>query len=335
MTWKNATVPSWASKSCPTQGGRAVSRYRFANCILAALVLLALAAPALAVDMDYTGQLDPFGNKPGWTAAQEQASDSQVQITAQMYYDSATGLFCFPLDSDAKLACSVADGMITNSAVLLRPDAGIAMQVYQNGKVLTGDLSTLNQPGEYVITVGSNDTRVLAFTILGNTSGAVRSYRMPEGFRIVSATKDGKPVTFQESYVDFEADGRYEVSYQCYRTEKQYTLRFTADFTAPTLALEGVTDGVARGPVDISDARQLYYKRIELDGSPMAFTSKLTRSGDYTIVVADEAGNKTTYQFTIAVYFDGNSWVFFLILLLSACAVVAYVLVSKKRLKVR
>ena len=59
------------------------------------------------------------------------------------------------------------------------------------------------------------------------------------------------------------------------------------------------------------------------------------QSGEYRIELADEAGNKTTYSFTILIYFDGNSWLFFILVLGSCIAVVIYLVHSRKHLRVR
>lgn len=49
----------------------------------------------------------------------------------------------------------------------------------------------------------------------------------------------------------------------------------------------------------------------------------------------DKAGNVTQYAFTILIYFDLNSLLFFGIALAAAAAVGAYIVISRKRLTVR
>ena len=49
----------------------------------------------------------------------------------------------------------------------------------------------------------------------------------------------------------------------------------------------------------------------------------------------DEAGNLTTYEFSILVYFDFNSLVFIGMLAAVLVAVGAYIVLSRKRLEVR
>ena len=71
------------------------------------------------------------------------------------------------------------------------------------------------------------------------------------------------------------------------------------------------------------------------DGEKIGRKDVLTESGEYYIELADEAGNKTSYSFTILIYFDGSSWLFILILLAAAIGVVIYLFRARKHLRVR
>jgi hypothetical protein len=62
---------------------------------------------------------------------------------------------------------------------------------------------------------------------------------------------------------------------------------------------------------------------------------ELTLSGDYKIILLDEAGNYTNYAFTIQVYFDRNSGIFFALVLLVICGTGIYLLRERKRVRVR
>ena len=107
------------------------------------------------------------------------------------------------------------------------------------------------------------------------------------------------------------------------------------DFTGPVLSLQNVKNGLARGSVDISDAKNAASVNIYHDGEKISRKDVLTESGEYYIELADEAGNKTTYYFTILVYFDGNSWLFFALVMLSAVGVIIYLMHSRRHLRVR
>ena len=75
--------------------------------------------------------------------------------------------------------------------------------------------------------------------------------------------------------------------------------------------------------------------KMKHDGEKIAKKYLLTESGEYVIELADEAGNKSSYSFTILIYFDGSSWLFFLIVLAAIVTLVIYLLHSRKHLRVR
>ena len=74
---------------------------------------------------------------------------------------------------------------------------------------------------------------------------------------------------------------------------------------------------------------------IYRDGEKISRKDVLTESGEYYIELADEAGNKSTYSFTILIYFDGNSWLFFVMVLCACVGVIIYLVYSRRHLRVR
>ena len=97
----------------------------------------------------------------------------------------------------------------------------------------------------------------------------------------------------------------------------------------------GGENGRARGPVSLEDLEEGAAIRIELNGKQISYRKELTESGDYRIWVMDQAGNLTTYEFSILVYFDFNSLVFIGMLAGVLIAVGTYIVFSRKRLEVR
>jgi hypothetical protein len=130
-------------------------------------------------------------------------------------------------------------------------------------------------------------------------------------------------------------DGFYRVQYECARNGMSYTLQTTVDHTPPTLALENVVNGLARGPVDISDLEEGCKIGITLNGGDMSYRNELTLSGDYEIILQDPAGNLTNYAFSILVYFDVNSLVFFGLVVLLIAGTGVYLYMERKNMRVR
>ena len=267
-------------------------------------------------------------------------SQTPVHIYGNTYYDATEKAFLYYVNATAAQAVrsNVTDGMITDQTVTVKADAGVAMAVYMNGKRLEGvSGGTFRTPGEYVVMYlgGAIAERVLTFTIVPQLCNSVSSYTLPKGFEMLEATLDDVPVLFENNFIKFSGEGQYMIRYRCVKTEVVYQLQMKTDFTGPTLALKEVTNGTARGPVDISDAKYATVVNIYHNGEKINRKDVLTESGEYHIELADAAGNKTTYTFTILVYFDGNSWLFFLLVLGSCVGVMIYLLHSRKHLRVR
>lgn len=269
------------------------------------------------------------------------AAEDEVKVTGNTYYNTREDKFVIYGQEAAEgitLYSSVADGMIVTQTVGLRSDQMAALELYRNGnRVEDFTAGSVSQHGEYVVmyTGGDVPQQLLSFTIAPKLTNRITGYTVPEGFEIISATLNEEPVAYQRNHIDMTTEGAYDIHYRCTRTGIPYQLMLTADHTGPTLALAAVKNGVARGPVDISDAKKAASIIIYRDGEKISRADVLKQSGEYYIELADEAGNKTTYTFTIMVYFDGNSWLFILILVLTVAGTVAYLIYARKHLRVR
>ena len=284
---------------------------------LALLVIWALSVPALAAELG-----------------------GPVYVAGSTYYDSANKAFLYYVDgsSGQTIYSSVADGMITAQAVAVKADAGVAFEVYLDGERIENmSGGPFQEPGEYVVMYmgGAVSERIFSFTIVPEQCNYVTGYKLPMGFEMVNATLNDEPVAFDRDYIKLAEEGEYNIQYQCMKTNVPYEFRVRTDFTGPVLSLEEVIDGVARGPVDISDAKNAAVVNLYHDGEKIARKDILTESGEYYIELADEAGNMTTYSFTILIYFDGNSWLFFLLILAACIGVLIYLMHSRKHLRVR
>ena len=275
-----------------------------------------------------------------WSLSVPALAAGPVNISGNTYYDAENKAFVYYVDSSSAQAIysSVADGMITEQAVVVKADAGVAFEVYLDGeRVESVSGGTFQQPGEYVVMYmgGAVSERVFSFTIVPEQCNYVTGYSLPIGFEIVEATLNEQPVAFHNNYIKLADEGEYDIQYRCIKTNVPYQLLLRTDFTGPELSLEEVAEGVARGPVDISEAKDAAVVNLYHNGEKIARKDVLTESGEYYIELADEAGNKTTYSFTILIYFDGNSWLFFVLVLAACIGVLIYLMHSRKHLRVR
>jgi hypothetical protein len=267
-------------------------------------------------------------------------ADLPIHIAGNTYYDSAEKSFLYYVNATASQAVrsSVADGMITEQAVSVKVDAGVALDVYLNGERLQSiSGGTFQTPGEYVVMYvgGAVPERLFSFTIVPKLCNSVTGYTLPAGFEFTEASLNKEAIPFDKNYINLTEEGEYNIHYRCVKTNVSYQLLLKTDFTGPVLSLENVKNGKAQGPVDISEAKSAARVTIYHDGEKIGRRDVLTESGEYYIELADEAGNKTTYSFTILIYFDGNSWLFFLLIIGSCVGTIIYLVHSRKHLRVR
>lgn len=308
---------------------------------LCAVVLLGtLCVPAFAeIDPYYSGAVDTVTGEATDTAG---STASSIRISDTMYYDMTTHTFVYPTGSGtSEVRSNVADGMIISEPVSVTPDDGVEVSVNRNGTILEEvDLSNINLVGNYMIAVKGTDStfNLFGFTIVGERANLSGGYVMPVGFYILDAKLDGEETYYERNYIGMEEEGLYEVEYICPDTAARYTLVTTIDHTPPQITLDGRLDkdGRYHSAVQVSGFQPGDSVAMLVDGEAQAFPSdgRLTVPGMYQLEIFDAAGNSTSEQFTILVYLDFNSLLFFALVCLSLAGVLGYVLFKRKKLKI-
>lgn len=290
-----------------------------------------------AVDIDYSGRLDEY---TGVSDSVPMQSEYRLELSEGVYYDTQEHIFVHRYNQDAhgEIKSNIVSGMITNKVVMIDFVDGVVVNLYKNGeKVTNPDFSNIVEVGNYVLSVNvqGTQTQVMTFTIVGEYASNIKSYNLPKGFIVTEVMVNEKLVDSGEYSVSMTTEGRYYISYKCIKTDIAYELRTTVDSTVPQLTLDGVKGAIAKGPVTILSAEQGNYVRVVLDNKEIPYKEKLTKSGSYKITVWDVAGNTNTYQFKILVYLDTNSFVVFGLIAGIILAVVLYLMIVRKRIRVR
>ena len=304
----------------------------------ALLLVLLLVVPAVAeVDVTYDGRVDSFTGEPYDETVTQTYSD-RVMINSETVYDRLERMFVYS-ENSKEVYANVPTGICTTEPVNLVLPEGMQYSLYKDGNPITDvDVSYITVPGAYVLCEsmnGGKSEEILRFTILNTVTGKLESFRLPAGFILSNVTRDGEEIDHDNTYVSLAEEGKYNINYRCPEAELVYSTSIVVDHVAPTLALSEVKDGVAHGPVDISDLEEGANIGIWVNGEAMPYAEKLTGSGVYRIVVSDAAGNQSDYQFTIAVYFNISALFLFLALFVLLACVGGYVLYSRKHLRVR
>jgi len=276
------------------------------------------------------------------TAHAAEDTENYVFIYGNEYYDMNRGCFVFTNSSmgSAQLCTNVAEGMVTTGPVCVEIPVGYTAMLYQDGFIRSDpDFGNITDPGNYTVCItnsGGAGNKILSFTIVNETCGTVEEYKMPQGFTIRSASLDSETFAKAGSSVAFADEGMYRIDYTCLATGVSYQLRVTVDHTAPVLELRNVENGIAKGPVDISDVEQGASLFIKHDGIEMDDPgSVLDETGDYYILLTDAAGNSTEYTFHIGVYFNLSSVGLLLLAVAAIAALVIYVVRVRRKTRVR
>lgn len=309
----------------------------FSPLIAAVWLLGALCAPAAAIEFGYTGPIDSETGSP-MRSTQAETVGNQVQLSDGVYFNRTQQGFVYEVPGGGSVLCTVAEGMVVQQAVQVVPDPGVEVKLYRNGTVVEEpNLSSIEEIGDYIVETDANGqtTQLIAFAIVGEITGQLTGYIMPRSFVITSVTRDDEQIGYERGYISMAEEGHYVVDYRCVPSGLDYQLDVVIDHTPPTLALEAVENGRARGPVSIADLEEGVSIGITCNGQQVAYRSELTEIGDYQIVLMDKAGNVSSYEFSILIYFDLNSLVFLGMVAVVLAAIGVYIIVSRKRLKVR
>lgn len=268
--------------------------------------------------------------------------NSNPYVTNSCYFDTTSERYVYTVGTNSNaVVANVASGMVTSMPVAITVDTSYTYVLYRNGEKVEDEveISNIEQQGAYSLEVTNGIDKVtpVKFQIVGEYTN-LECYEMPEGFHINSVTRDGGSVGTTGSVVMFEEEGSYDIDYACSATGEKYSLSVKVDHTPPVLELEELNDKYeAHGPVDISEieVEPGFGIRIIYEGEEMPYARVLRAPGNYEITIQDAAGNRNTYGFIIRMYLNISSVLFILAMILAIAGIVGYVLISKKKLKVR
>lgn len=332
---------------------------------MAVLLSVWAALPVFAADVniDYEGELDLITGKP---VTEEKTADNQtITMMTGVSYDRKMHKYLYSVpNSTETVSCSVADGMVTTGNVLLSVPSGIRAELYKNGvkygeeenkkedeeddsseeeKKQEIDLSslTIKEAGAYSLVLSTADSKrqFLTFSIVKEKTGAMKVFQVPDGFTLinVSINEENQRFSVGANTVDMSREGDYVISYRCETIGVNNSFAVTVDHTPPQVTFEGINNGVAKNPVAIAGVEKSDTVEVLRDGHEMKISKdNIIRSpGKYIVTVTDDAENSVTEEFEIKFYLNEQGWVFAAIIIFVIAAGVTYMIVSKKRLRVR
>ena len=314
---------------------------RFATACVVSLFGLMLMSPS--ADAMVNNRLNASVPINLFTGEPEESTESENGSAAIMpdgsYYDNTTGMFTYKIGENS-VSVSVYDGMIVTNEVALEVSEGASVTLYKDGDAVESVPSKISSPGTYVIMGkdSNGEKQIMSFQMVSKLTGDISQYMLPEGFSVKSVYLDDKQAQTDYGLVEMEKEGTYSITYSCSANSKEYYLNVTIDHTPPAVTFEGLDENNrARGPVTVTGLAKTdkVYVTYEGEESSLNMYSQVTESGDYRIVVSDDAGNIVDKEFTILVYFNNQAWLFLLLILLVIGGIIAALYISRKRLRVR
>ena len=294
--------------------------------LLLAVLIFIMSLPVLAApedyvvseeghltDTSYSGPLDPLTGLP-LEGELSSGSGSYIPLDGDRFGYDKNKLCYVNHVGNLTFTSNIPNGAIVskNQTVSLDLPTGLTGILYRNGDAVTdADLTNINQTGNYLLEVGSHAASdTFAFQIVGDMNNSLRELQLPPGFTFdyVNLNSETLTTTFT-NYTELLEDGAYEVRWSCREIGISYNLNFTLDTVAPTLTLPEVTNGEAHSKVTFADLEQGAYVVAEEKKTGEVKTlnqasAEIKDAGTYHLTVYDQAGNSTSYDFTIHVYLN-------------------------------
>ena len=306
---------------------------------------LVLAVNSVGIDMDYEGEVDMVTQEPinstDEEGNEEQSENVSVSDGVTFNYEQNMYTYTVPDSGELTVSASVANRMITTGEVSISVSNGVTATLYRDGEpVDEAEYGSIGWVGNYslVVSTEGNETQLFTFTIVPEKTGMISSYQLPDGFDIVEvALNDEVQNVSEKKIISMKKEGMYLISYRCRATGVEYALRVEIDHTPPAVKLEGVEDGKAKQAVTVTGIEDGDSVSMTKDGNEYKLPSSgvIKMPGKYTISVTDDAGNTVKEEFDIKFYLDRQGLWFGLIAAAVIISAISYMVMARKKLRVR
>ena len=138
--------------------------------------------------------------------------------------------------------------------------------------------------------------------------------------------------------MSLDNEGDYLIKIKSKKLKKAYVVTFRVDTTPPRISFSGIDEnGVAKkGAVGIEAYDKKDDITVKKDGQPCEFSpAGFSETGAYEVTATDVAGNTTKYEFTIMAYYGNRVRSFLLILLAIVLGIAVYLILERRRFRVR
>lgn len=297
---------------------------------------------------DIDALVDELTKPDGRTGNGAFSSDSPTGIRER--YDSAQQMYAQELISGTVFYSSVPNGMITYGQVAFSIPEGLTVVAQKDDQPYEFTPDTpIQEAGEYRLefretkvdyTLNYDMPPYFIFRIIDGPVSDLEIFNAPVHFAITYITKDEKPISVRyNDWAALDADGTYRIEIVSDLWGKQYTVELEKDTVAPQASLTGVENGVSTGTSVTIEPLSEDIKQIEVyrNGSrdEEYHGGAITNSGNYRVMVYDQAGNVSQYSFRMKYKMNVASIISVVLVILLGTGIAVYVKKVKKDVRVR
>ena len=238
----------------------------------------------------------------------------------------------FTIDKTVSYDINVYDKGLSNSVVVTSHEILTTALTKNGGKMDYALGSAITAIGDYtlVLTDALGNTEVITFRIINPlVQEFTHNFDDVEGFGGVLVNGTDKRLNY--GTLELFDDGNYEVGVIV--GGKTYNFTVTVDNTSPVLMLNGVENGGGtKESVTLSDLSEKATMKVYLNDTEIKYElgAELTELGKYRVVLTDEAGNETTYEFEILYKMNGGAIALIIIGGLAICGIVLAIILGKR-----
>lgn len=223
--------------------------------------------------------------------------------------------FEFEIDKEIDFDINVYRGGISNGNVRIVAYENLSIVMYKDGQPFEYSFEQiLNEDGEYSYTITDElGNHTSSFFNIITKKHKNLNHILQENIVVESVVKDEENYEFEvlENELYLYDEGQYLVNILDEKTGLKYAFEITIDTTAPTLELVGVENGgtTKKNVVMKNVSEKPYSIYITVDGVPFEYKigEEIEKCGRFKVVLSDEAGNTTTYEFERLYSLNGPS----------------------------
>ena len=265
------------------------------------------------------------------TSAAETTVPQKTKVQREQRFDLPTGNYVITLENGKEITSSVPEGFVGNAGVYLSVSEGdaIAVKLFRNDEQISFvNNEAVTQYGRYRMEL---DGYSYFFTIASKVAG-MDYYPAPVGMRFTEVRWNDEILELKsDQYAEMKEEGTYAF-YLVDNEKNKKEVVLEKDIQAPivNVTVNKSSATIQYGSDDIESV--ILYQ----NGEEVNFNgTSLQTPGTYKLVVSDGAGNETVADFTLNYQINGFGIAAILLIIATIIGGVVFVVIVKRKVKVR